>query len=51
MTNSLEREHVMLNQNLKKEREYQISYKGLCMTLYSDTAHPVKCGGRCLTRK
>jgi hypothetical protein len=29
MTNSLEREHVMLNQNLKKEREYQITYKGL----------------------
>jgi hypothetical protein len=29
MTNSLEREHVMLSQNLKEEKEYQISYKGL----------------------
>jgi hypothetical protein len=29
MTNSLERENVMLNQNLKEEKEYQISYKGL----------------------
>jgi len=29
MTNSLEREHVMLNQTLKDEKEYQILYKGL----------------------
>jgi hypothetical protein len=44
MTNSLEREHV-------KKRNIRYHIKDLFVTLYSDTAHPVKCGGRCFTHK
>jgi hypothetical protein len=37
-TTSLEREHVMLSQILKEEKEYQISYKGL---MYDSLQRPV----------